>query len=210
MKETYRIDYKTLSRGEHKFRFMVDGSLFGAFESDEVTNGKLVVDVTIEKGASTTQLEMVIDGEVEVVCDRCVEPFMMPVHCHENAIVRIGEKEDEPNDTDIIWVSANDNDLDLKQYIYESILLNLPYQKVHEEGECNPDMLARFSIIEGDEFDDKYPTDQDDEFLDDEGDEGDEEDEEDEEDEGDGLEGIELEGMTPENIEKLKKLKAKL
>lgn len=203
MKETYKIDYKILSRGEHKFSFTVDGALFRSLGSEEITNGELTVDVTIEKGASTIQLEMVINGEVEVECDRCLEPFMMPVNCHENAILRVGEQEDEPNDTDIIWVSSTDNELDLRQYIYESILLNLPYQKVHEEGECNPDMLARFSIIDGDEFDGKYPAEADDDDDDDDDDEGDEDDDDD-------LAGIELEGMTPENIEKLKKIKARL
>ena len=31
------------------------------------------------------------------------------------------------------------------QYIYESIVLSLPYRRVHPDGECDPDMMARFT-----------------------------------------------------------------
>ena len=42
--------------------------------------------------------------------------------------------------------------VDLAQYIYESIVLSLPYQRVHPEGECNPEMLERFRIVSDREF----------------------------------------------------------
>ena len=46
----------------------------------------------------------------------------------------------------------------LSQYIYESICLSLPYQRVHPVGSdgksgCDPDMLARFNIVSEEEFD---------------------------------------------------------
>ena len=42
--------------------------------------------------------------------------------------------------------------VELAQYIYESIVLSLPYQRVHPEGECNPEMLERFRIVSDREF----------------------------------------------------------
>ena len=45
-----------------------------------------------------------------------------------------------------------EDQVDLKQYIYESIVLSLPYQRVHPEGMCNPDMLERFRIVSDQEF----------------------------------------------------------
>ena len=42
--------------------------------------------------------------------------------------------------------------MDLTQYIYESSVLSLPYQRVHPEGECNPDMLKRCRIVSDEEF----------------------------------------------------------
>ena len=40
-----------------------------------------------------------------------------------------------------------EDEVDLAQYIYESIVLSLPYQRVHPEGECDPEMLGRFRIV---------------------------------------------------------------
>lgn len=44
-----------------------------------------------------------------------------------------------------MWVSPEEEDIDLTQYIYESIILSLPYRRVHPDGECDPDMMARFT-----------------------------------------------------------------
>ena len=51
-----------------------------------------------------------------------------------------------------MWLNPAETEVNLTQYIYESIVLSLPYQRVHPEGECNPDMMARFAQISGSEF----------------------------------------------------------
>ena len=47
---------------------------------------------------------------------------------------------------------AGRGEVSLAQYIYESIVLSLPYQRVHPEGECDADMLHRFRIVSQEEF----------------------------------------------------------
>ena len=42
-------------------------------------------------------------------------------------------------------VDPSDGELDLSQFIYDYVCVNLPLQKVHEEGECNPQMIAKLS-----------------------------------------------------------------
>ena len=48
-------------------------------------------------------------------------------------------------DGDYMWVSPDEEDINLMQYIYESIVLSLPYRRVHPDGECDPDMMVRFT-----------------------------------------------------------------
>lgn len=55
-------------------------------------------------------------------------------------------------DGDTLWLSPSEDFVDLTQYIYESIVLSLPYQRVHPDGECDPDMLGRFRIVSEQEF----------------------------------------------------------
>ena len=51
-----------------------------------------------------------------------------------------------------MWISPAEDIVDLTQYIYESIVLSLPYSRVHQDGECNPEMLASFSEITEEEL----------------------------------------------------------
>ena len=58
----------------------------------------------------------------------------------------------------MMWIGPSETEIDLSQYIYESICLSLPYQRVHPVGSdgksgCDPDMLARFNIVSEEEFD---------------------------------------------------------
>jgi uncharacterized metal-binding protein YceD (DUF177 family) len=55
-------------------------------------------------------------------------------------------------DGEVMWISPAEDYLDLTQYIYESIVLSLPYSRVHADGECNPDMLASFTEITEEEL----------------------------------------------------------
>ena len=51
-----------------------------------------------------------------------------------------------------MWISPAEGEVSLAQYIYESIVLSLPYQRVRPEGECDADMLHRFRIVSQEEF----------------------------------------------------------
>ena len=92
-----------------------------------------------------------------MTCDRCLEEFMMPVGYTGTLAVRYSETEQE-SDGEVMWIGPSETEIDLSQYIYESICLNLPYQRVHPVGSngksgCDPDMLARFNIVSEEEFD---------------------------------------------------------
>ena len=99
----------------------------------------------MRKGETQMEVDFTIEGEVTCECDRCLEPCSVPIDYEGSLVVRISDEEGE-YDSEIMWVNPADNEVDFTQYIYESIVLSLPYQRVHPEGECNPDMLARFTI----------------------------------------------------------------
>ena len=40
-----------------------------------------------------------------------------------------------------------DGELDLTQFLYDYVCLNLPLIKVHEDGECNQEMIARLEGV---------------------------------------------------------------
>ena len=92
-----------------------------------------------------------VRAHVVGTCDRCLEDCRIPVDYDGRLLVRFSDEERE-YDGDVLWLSPVEDEVDLMQYIYESIVLSLPYQRVHPEGECNPEMMRRFRIVSGEEF----------------------------------------------------------
>ncbi len=149
--KSYSIAFKGLKNGVHNFNFEVGAPLFEAFESSEIKGGDCKVAVRVDRAETMLTLDVEVDGGVIVECDRCLEDCRVPVHFEGRLMVKFAE-EIRDYDGEVMWLSPAENEVDLAQYIYESIVLSLPYQRVHPEGECNPEMLERFRIISGEEF----------------------------------------------------------
>lgn len=153
MEETkrYTIAYRGLRSGLHDFHFKVDGGLFRAYGSTEIKDGDCDVSVALERGESMLTLDVNVDGSVVVECDRCLEDCNVPIHYEGQLLVKFSDEVHE-YDGEVIWLLPMEDEVDLTQYIYESIVLALPYQRVHPDGECNPEMLERFRIVSDEEF----------------------------------------------------------
>ena len=152
LNERYSIGYKSLSNSTFDYDFVVDDALFAAYESREVLGGNCDVKVVLSKTDSQLDVDVTIEGSVVCECDRCLEPCDIDIDYEGHLIVRLSTEEGE-YDGEVMWLNPAEENLDLTQYIYESIILSLPYQRVHTEGECNPDMMARVAQVTAAELD---------------------------------------------------------
>ena len=128
----YSIAFKGLGEGTHRFDMKVDDRFFEAFEGSEIRRGNADVRLTLDKRGNGMALDFDIRGEVAVECDRCLEEFMMPVRYEGTLHVRYSDCEQE-SDGEVMWISPSETELNVAQYIYESICLSLPYQRVHPD-----------------------------------------------------------------------------
>ena len=159
--DKYALNFKGLSIGTHRFEYAVNDDFFAAFEGAEVCRGEVNVELDLSRQASMLTLDFRMVGDVEVDCDRCLGEFRMPVGYNGTLLVKFTENPPE-SDGEIVWLHPVEGELNLAQYIYESILLSLPYQRVHPQDEngnptCDPEMLKRFQIVSGEEFDEMFP-----------------------------------------------------
>ena len=151
LSKQYSVAYKGLKNSTFDYQFVVDNDLFEYYESQEIRGGDCHVEVTLTKSDRQLDLDVTISGEVTCECDRCLEDCQIPIDYEGHLIVRLSEEQGE-YDGEVMWLNPAEEKLDLTQYIYESIVLSLPYQRVHPEGECNPDMLARFSFAKSEDI----------------------------------------------------------
>lgn len=147
----YSIAYKGLSTGEHTFDFEIGDDLFQLFENQEIKSGKCRAEIRLVRAERQLRLGVSIRGEVIVECDRCLGDCALPVDYAGELVVKFSDEIRE-YDGETMWISAAQDYIELAQYLYESIVLSLPYQRVHPEGACDPDMLRRFRIVSDEEF----------------------------------------------------------
>ena len=86
-----------------------------------------------------------IKGTLTVECDRCLGELDLPVDVSERLSVKFGSDDSDAQALDeegreIVFVPADDTDLDMRQIIYDYTCLSLPMQRVHAEGECDPEV----------------------------------------------------------------------
>ena len=156
MEIEYVIPYKGLTAGRHGFEFDITLQLFEQFGYADVKDASVKARVELERMREKLLLDVVMSGEVTVECDRCLEELALPVEYSGAMEVKFFRDETErgaEDDEDVMWISAGDNEIDLTRYLYESVILSLPYKRVHEEGRCNQAMLERFRIVSQEEFD---------------------------------------------------------
>ena len=123
----------------------------------------MLAKVILEKKPGVFALHFSLEGRVEVVCDRCLEEFMMEISNTQTVFVKMGDNPGEVED-DVLIIGRDDHEIEVGQYLYEFIMLALPYQKVHpddEEGNstCNKEMLEKLNAHRFEEPDKEEKTD---------------------------------------------------
>ena len=148
----YSIVFKGLADGIHEFVFTVGDAFFASCDNEELRGGNCLANLKLRKSGNTLVFDVDIEGRVTTLCDRCLDECSVPVKFEGTLTVRISDETAE-YDGDTMWISPAESEVDLAQYIYESIVLAMPYRRVHADGECNPEMLSRFTVATAEEFD---------------------------------------------------------
>ncbi len=148
------VPFKGLKEGWHDFNFILTDNYFQSIEYSEFEKGNLEVKIQMERKATHLVFEIEIEGTVNVLCDRCLEFFDMEIKFSGNLFVKFSHENDEDNFNDeLIVLLPEENEVDLTHYIYESICLSLPVQKIHPNNEkgkstCSKSMIKKLKELE--------------------------------------------------------------
>lgn len=154
MKDDFIVPLNGLAQGRTEFRRSVGKEFFELFGNSEILAASLDADVVIEKSGRFIGVDCAIAGEVTVTCDRCLADLVLPVSTGFSLSVKFGDPGltgEAEGDREIIVLPYTDTDLDLSQIVYDYICLSLPVQRVHEDGECDPETVRFLSSEEEEE-----------------------------------------------------------
>lgn len=139
MKE-FEVKITGLGAGHHTFTLPVTDAFFAQYPESLVQHGDLTATVDLEKSEMMILARFRIEGEVELISDRTLEPFREPIRVQEQIVYKFGEVAEEISEELVIipWSAVY---LDVAQPIYEFITLAIPQRKVEPEfrnQEANP------------------------------------------------------------------------
>lgn len=147
------VNLRNVSFDDTPLHFHLDDAFFTALDQEEITGGDVDVTLKVKKGAADIyHFSYTMKGSARVLCDRCLEEVSLAVDFSDSVQIAHGDSEDDNGDAIIIPFSQLT--YDIAWDIYELISVHFPIQRVHLDGDCNPDMVSRFSTEEDSENDD--------------------------------------------------------
>ncbi|MBR1448634.1 MAG: DUF177 domain-containing protein [Prevotella sp.] len=141
--ERYKIDLKALTEDVTPLQWELDDQFFRSLEDAQVQSGSLHVSGSIRKAVGFFELLLHTEGTVQVPCDRCLDMMDQPIEADLRLVVKLGAEYQEEDD--IITVDESEGTLQTAWFIYESIVLAVPIQHVHQPGDCNDAMMRVLS-----------------------------------------------------------------
>ena len=153
MEDKFIIPLNGLASGESRFFWHAGKEFFDSYDNSEILAADIDIEVVVEKSGRYLGIDCDIEGSVSVECDRCLEDLDIPVGTQVKLSVKYGSEENSENhqegEREIIFIPADDAELDLSQIIYDYVCVSLPMQRMHEPGECNPEAMKYYSASPG-------------------------------------------------------------
>lgn len=145
----FTIPFVGLKLGEHLYNFTINNSFFKHFEYLEFNSTNIQLDVVLLKKTTLLEFTLNFKGFVNVNCDVTNEPFNQDVSGNYHFIVKFGEHYNDENE-DLLILPHGSYEVNIQQYIYESIILALPAKKVHpgiENGTLKSEILTKLEEL---------------------------------------------------------------
>lgn len=161
----------------HTFEFDITDAFFEQVEYSLIEKGNVHVTLNLEKKETMMIGDFTINGKVSASCDLCNEPVEVDVKGEYQLIFKFDDK--PTDDETLIIVYPEEFEIDVRENLLELISVSLPSRTIHQDGECNEEMLEllneyRVNADEEDLEDEDYEdaedtgeeTDEDDEYID--------------------------------------------
>ena len=130
----YKVDLKGMQSDTVSYRWQADNDFFSAVQGPEIKHGLLDVALRVKRTSGAYELEFQLRGEVEVSCDRCLEPMSQPIEAQ--CLLRVKMGDDYTDDGDVVTIPERDGTINVAWNIYEFAALQIPLRHVHPDGEC--------------------------------------------------------------------------
>jgi uncharacterized protein len=126
----YSVNILGLSQKTHSFDFKIGDAFFKIYGTEVVSSGQFLAKVVLDKRETLIEAIFEIEGKAGLVCDRSLDSFDHVMKINRKMIFKYGDATEEVSD-EITIIPRDLQWLDVGQYIYEYIVLDVPIKKIH-------------------------------------------------------------------------------
>jgi uncharacterized metal-binding protein YceD (DUF177 family) len=148
----FNIPIAGLEIGTHQYDFDIDGKFFEAFPESEIKNCRIKLDLNLIRQTELILLVFSIKGSIELICDRCLDPFDLDIDINEEVVLKYLPRNSKVEDKGEEVILPEQQEIDIRQYIYDFICLQIPFRKVHPDDEngnslCDKEVLKKIDEL---------------------------------------------------------------
>ncbi len=141
----YLIQFAGLKNGEHRFDSVIEDAFFKDREYSVIQHARIHANVLLTIATNLLVFDIKLEGTINVLCDRCGDPFDFPVWGEQKLIVSLTNDKFDDGD-DIVSLSLDASEIDISQNLYEYTTLLLPQRRIHPDKEdgtsgCNAEAI---------------------------------------------------------------------
>ena len=142
----FEIKLGSISSGSNYFLFEIKDQFFDEFILSDVEYANIKAKAALDKEGDRLYLTLTIDGEINrLLCDICTDEMSVDINAKTKVIIK-KSNEDLVSTDEIFYVKKSENTIDLKQLIFELIILNVPKKRQHtlnDDGssKCSNEMI---------------------------------------------------------------------
>ncbi len=145
--QPYCIPFTGLKLGKHEFSFTIDKTFFDEFEYSLVKNGKLKLELELDRQETMLILNFHVKGEIFLNCDVCLAQYPTEIDFKERQIAKFSEKDLEEETEEIMILHKADHEINISNLVYEYINLSVPYiNRCGDTGNtqwCDKEMIEK-------------------------------------------------------------------
>ncbi|MFD2551468.1 YceD family protein [Bizionia sediminis] len=147
--KTFTIPFVGLKLGKHQFEYKIDKAFFDFFDYQDFETVDVLVNLELNKKTTLLELHFQISGHVGVSCDVTNEPYNQPLENTFDLVVKFGEAYND-EEIDLLVIPHGEYEINVQQYIYETIILAVPTKLTHpglEDGTLQSEILDKLEEL---------------------------------------------------------------
>ena len=144
--QNFKVNIIGLSQKAHPFDYEFSDGLFEKYGQSLLEKGQFSAHIVLDKKDTMIEAHFQIQGHARLICDRSLEPFDYPMDIDRLIVFKYGQEEKELSD-EIILITRDHVSLDLGQYVYELIAVNIPMKRLHPKFQHDDQEESEIQLV---------------------------------------------------------------